>query len=81
MSVFHYKRYKKKFQNVLEEVINVNRQYNETIYRYRIVHMTLFSYGECRRYDYRQGSYVVKKTSCHIIRDTYNIGYNFLIQK
>lgn len=81
MNDLPFVKHKKKFQNVLLEITSINRQYNETLYRYKIVNMAFYSYGECRRYDYRNGIYVVKKTSFHILRDTYDIGYNFLIQK
>ena len=72
-------KHKDEYRNTLFEISNINRQFNETVYKYQIIHMAIFSYGKCRRYDYIDGSYMISKISFHILHDTYNTGYTLLI--
>ena len=79
-----------KYNDLIKKINNIRQktQYTETIYTYKIWYFTLYTYGEATQYTFTKNKYNnedtismrIRKTT-HIIRDTYDIGKNYVPKK
>ena len=74
--------HKSKMKKLLIYLNNYELRKYETFFSYKIFIMTFYTYGESRTYTRNklQEHHQLTRIRRHIITDTYDLGYNFILK-